>query len=473
MNPRGFFQLLRLRSLLSYLFVWAVFLIISAIGLGSRTADAVTFALMILMVPFLVYGSLLAATAQEAFHTTFGGVLPGLRRTIRRWFTISSIATSLGWAAVVHALRPDIPMFPAWMLSWLMACLLLPSESGHTGRSLAIKLGSVIVVGAVFFQARLLLECTIAHPWLIGAAAGCGAPFCVLLGFDRERLRRQALTPRISPFGDWDERSLERRIQSLKHPFQGRTATRRWRETWLGNDLWAWARAASYENSGRKLLSLVAVFPLLNLALDLFAAYPKPGQRADFIYYMLADPAAYHGGFSPTYNLLTIIFAMILGVLATAGLQNDRVYPLSRRDRAGVCFRSVLSFELGLVLSWGLIQLVIALVARMQATAPRPIPIIPWFVFELGLVLSILPLLQWARFIPKRLGCVGTLLTAFVLMPALIGWIVMYFAASVLRLPSLTTCLVTCAILPVATHMLAWYLLRRDYARRDLITVPS
>jgi hypothetical protein len=474
MNPRGYFQLLRIRIVLLHVFVGAVLASVSAAGLRSRPMDSAAFVWIILLIPLLVYGSLLAAAAQEAFHTTYGPVLPGLRQIVRRWFTLASIAAALGWAIVVHYLWPEIRVFPAWMLSWLFACVLLPSESRLSRRSLAIRVAAILMIGAVALRPRLLFASAVAHPGSIGVVAGCGAGCCIWLGFGRERLRRRGLTPWISPFSDLGDRDLEKRIPSLAQPLAfWRKSARQWPETWLGYRLRAWARAASYENGTFRLLAVVSFIPLLNLVLDLLAVAPKPGLRAEFIYQMLSDPASYHGTFSPSYRLLMAFVALGLGIGATSGLKNDRLYPLSRRDRASVCFRSILTFEAGLVLGWGLIQFALIFVARSLAPMPRPMPPIPWFAIELGLVLSLLPIVQWLKFIPSRVGCLGALLIALVLMPALVGWICVYCAASVYRLPGLSAGLVICVVLPAAAHGLAWLLLKHAYARRDLITVPQ
>jgi hypothetical protein len=489
MNPRGFFQLLRPRS-----FVYFGLAVIAgaavAISTSSTSTDTRFFWSMILLAP-LGMGAILASAAQEAFHTTFGGILPGLRDTIRRWFILSSVTVSLSWALMVHILHPGIPWFPAWMLAWLAICSQVPIGVVGWRNSPHAMLVALIAVSCVFYGEDWLYEWTIAHPWLLGLAASAGASYCLWLGFDRDQLRRspgvssclrpefdgdllnrRIFIPLISSFNDSEKWSLQRRIGSFQQPFEERPSTRQWSNRWRENELWAWAKAAWLENGGRALLIIVSLFPLLNLAMNLFLSRPRPGQQVEFVFYSLTDPAAGKGAFNPSLTMLLIIFALILGITTTAGLQNDRLYPLSRRERAGVCFRSLLMFEAGLGLSWGLIQLAIISAIKAHATAPLPIPAVPWFLFELGVIFSILPLLQWARFIPSRIGWVGALLTAFVLMPVLVTGIVLFFAAYILGLPPAAG-LATCTVLPLTTHVLAWYLLRRDYARCDLVIAPQ
>lgn len=470
MNPRGYFLLFQRREVLLWTSVSAL-LALPMLWLGRSSApmEPGAFTLLILVVP-LWLGAATAKSVQEVLHTTFSETLPGLRIVLQRWFVLSSAAASLAWVLVVHRSHLELPWLPAWMLAWLMMCLSVPSEPGGFAGSRIATVLVALAVGYVLFVAPWI-QAMQAHPWLFGLAGGASAVGCLRLGFDRNRLRRRAGTPRPPSF-DVEEDAV-RQMQHLSRNLLavGSASGESWSDTWLGNNPRAWTRAAWYENNGRRLLVLAALYPLFNLFAALLSAKSSPLGTAAYVFHSFVDPVELGQADHAPILFLIVLLVIVVSAAGTAGLRNDRVYPLSRRDRARVSFRSGLRFGLVLCATWCLLSLALVLAAKAVAAPPLRLPAVPWFVFELGALLSIFPLLQWGQLIPSRFGCLASLLIAIFVIPLLLAGLGLFFAARILG-PPLWCAVATCTVLPLATHVLAWSWLRWHYARCDLVTAP-
>lgn len=460
MNPRGYFLLLSERVLFVNLPILALQIVVNYAMIQTPVRG---MSYLELIIGAVALWRVLAPPVSGLMGTSFGMLLPGVEKVLRFWFGVTSLAASLVWVVGFSFLGSKLPWFPAWMAIWALVCLSLVVQSNQSWAGVS-TIGVIIALGKFGSDLAHLM---VRSPWWLGTGAGGIAVWALWFGTTRESLRRQAMAARRRRENTGTDRRTDDVFRPLMARLTGGGAQIRIGGFSRGKGLWGWMRAAAFEGGSVKYLALAAAVPFVRLLIDLCEASLISAGRAELIFYKLANPAAYTRGYPSAVDLLGIVFTLLFMLLATLGLRSELLYPLSRVDRAAVRFRMLLLAEGVLVATWGLGQLVVALLAQAQLPTSQPLPVVPWFVFELGLLLGAFPLLQWATTFPR-------ILTFFEGLPAALGtlavgglWMGTYFWASIARLPSAPVAIVVCLGVPVVSHVLAWRALRQHYANCD------
>jgi hypothetical protein len=148
----------------------------------------------------LLCGALLAGAMHELMHQSFFGILPGARRSLRRWHAgvLAGIAAVL--ATLSRRLVPEMPVASTIGIS--AAILTLPllnrriSQSGN--RILLLVSGLALGCVSLYFFGGRLYAAGLSAPWAVLPAGLLVAGGCFRLGFDRARVRERAGRPFLS-----------------------------------------------------------------------------------------------------------------------------------------------------------------------------------------------------------------------------------------------------------------------------------
>ena len=317
------------------------------------------FLALAVVAPWLC-GGLLAGGLHEFMHQSFFGVLPGARRSLRRWHggVLAGMAAAL--AALSWWLVPEMPVGST--VGFGAAILALPLLNRRAPQSvgrLLVVWGSVLLgcMSLYFVGGRLYAAC-LAAPWAVLPGGLLIAGGCFRIGFDRRQVRARAGRPFRSELNSVrglfrkDGRALMATIIAEQQRRDKRVG-RDWLETSVNCSDRAWLRVLLHEQYGPRRqpavwvsfaagMLIVTAMPL-GIGLLLGKLYDPTTDMAS-----LCEAIATFGrtGFSSGHSsvihslgLLYLTPAWMGFVMALIPRPMPRVaYPLSRRRLAWLDF---------------------------------------------------------------------------------------------------------------------------------------
>lgn len=361
----------------------------------------------------LSLGLVVGHVVHDIRHRFFAWTLPGLSARLKATIVGIAFLTAVGWSAVFRGQLGDVGALSSFAGAGL---LFMVSASLWTSWRATLATWAVLIPAVLWIDE--LFRFIRAQPLVWTVVALGGAVICFDRGFNRSSWRRRPFLPFYSRLDQWNlveatRRENERLTRSSR--------TGRWRVSYLGAEPHNWARAARYERFGAAspwkwmaLSSAGLVVPgLLGLSL-LLLRQPSLETGLDAAYYALFGGAAPPPTPLPTTTLspaLTLLllgsgaFALVLGL--TPQLQRGWVYPLSRRLRGLIAYRTSLAVNVGVAVR-GLVIFGAygALVALLRGRT-GVLDSVPIFARGVIALLILVPLLQWidlqlARASPQR-----------------------------------------------------------------------
>ena len=196
MNARSYCRLTRpvVTALIVIVYSWISWIEIRS--LMHLPGSANWFLTLAVVAPWLS-GAILTGPLHELMHQSFFGVLPGARRSLRRWHggVLAGVAGVL--VALSFWLAPGMPVASTAGLSVaILALPLLNRRASQSGVRFVWVAGAVLFgCGAIYLAGGRLYEAGLAHPWAVLAAGTLIAAGCFRLGFDRQLVRARAGRP--------------------------------------------------------------------------------------------------------------------------------------------------------------------------------------------------------------------------------------------------------------------------------------
>ena len=221
------------------------------------------FLALAVVAPWLC-GGLLAGGLHEFMHQTFFGVLPGARRSLRRWHCgvlggVTAVLAALSWRLV-----PGMPVLSTIGVSAaVMALPLLNRRAPHsTSRFLWIAGCVLLVCGMLYVSCGRLYAACLAAPWAVFPGGLLIAVGCFRIGFDRLRVRARAGRPfraelnSIRGLFKKDGRALMAMVVAEQ---QGHDSSvgRDWLESSIDGSDRAWLRVLLHERYGQRARAAV------------------------------------------------------------------------------------------------------------------------------------------------------------------------------------------------------------------------
>jgi len=216
------------------------------------------FLALAVVAPWLC-GGLLAGGLHEFMHQSFFGVLPGARRSLRRWHGGVLAGVTAVLAALSSRLVPGMPVLSTVGVSAAVLALpLLNRRAPQSVGRLLLVWGSVLLgcMSLYFVGGRLYAAC-LAAPWAVLPGGLLIAGGCFRIGFDRRQVRSRAGRPFRSELNSVrglfrkDGRALMATIIAEQQRRDKRVG-RDWLETSVNCSDRAWLRVLLHERHGQR-----------------------------------------------------------------------------------------------------------------------------------------------------------------------------------------------------------------------------
>jgi len=355
----------------------------------------------------LAAGFLAGALVQELQHTTFAIALPDVRSRVSSGFLVCGAVVAI---VVVGAIA--MTGVPPGGLPALYAFALGAFGFGGTLNdplSRWVSAVNVVVVLSVVVSSVELARIVERHPWPTTVASLAVGAIGVARLFARSTFRRKpfrASKPLPGRFSLEKSDAVERSKMIARGPRRSR-----WRGGMLGDDPWRWVRAALYEV--RPVRGLRGMATRIGRAWGIgvivfLSAWADKGDMGlgEALARSLHDallrsphvpPFGQRGG---PYLMVVLVIAtagVLVPLLAPIALRDESVYPLSRRQRAGVSFRAGLvdvGFFLGVV---GPILFALGSLAGRAVGIGSRFDFMPWFLRALLVTVILMPVVHRGR----------------------------------------------------------------------------
>ena len=328
-------------------------------GVMHLPASATWFLTLAVLAPLLC-GSLLTGGLHECMHLSFFGVLPGARRSLRRWHcgVLAGIAVVLGGLSLWRT--HDTPVEATIGLCAIFLTLPLLNRRGSQSPRRLFSLVGCLLLGCALFDlvGARLYSLAMAAPWAIFAAGLFIAAFCLRVGFDRKRVRGRAGRPfRSAATGISVMFTKHGRMMQAKTVAEAQSRSQRIGRDWplesVDGSAWDWLRVLLHEHFGQQgrfvwlagVCVVMAIFAAMPVAISLLIErLAEPGANSAQFCEIVATfgRTGSFPGHSPVMAMLALMFLMpywIVLVLALTPLPMSRIaYPLSRRRLAWLNF---------------------------------------------------------------------------------------------------------------------------------------
>lgn len=450
-------------------------------ALATPAARETLVAAMLVFVLPTALGGLVAWSAFDFLLCPLAPTLPGARRGIARGLVLFGLAAAVATAAAAAAVD-EAPAHASKLVVFLGLALLtygvavLSADPVRPGRRALGTLVSVVVVLEVAFADRIV-QGALALPWALGPVAGLAGLGLVLAPLRAAPSRARALLSHDEIGASY--RALDYRLPYAS-PLDGRSDDARASSIERVRTEADWARSTVHELTGHMRggwVAAMAVQALLWSAIVVgtcfLAGLERSGSDGGLLfraYRALDDP----GPGRPVAMLVLATWAAMFTTLAPFVSCSGFFHPLSRRQRAGVAWRTALGANLTALGSIALLlTLVAALLRRLAGFGGWSPP----GILAVALVLAVLlPLGQWARlrFLDASLerptpAVVGLVAGSVSISFLLLTWGVLA-AAEAARLDVHPALLLSAGLAAFAVSQLAWRsVLAAHFRGRDLV----
>jgi hypothetical protein len=438
-GPGTLLRLLARRHMLWTLFplFWAVAVPLMVVG-GADASSTQLWHVMVL-VP-AVLGAAVAFARLELQHTTLSWPLPGVRNGLVAGTLAVAVPLAAGCALLAAWTAPagagTVYFAAAFGVS--LFCFAFASGIPDTGIQPSLRWTGLGVLAVAAVRPGLLSALVAAAPWLVTAAAACGAAIMLAVPFSRQAARRRhfrwsAAAPDIRTDLYWRAR-----------PSQGA----RWAGSLSTDNLIPWLRAAAYEGAAGRRVPLAAQYLLMA-----FIA-------------VLAGHLVGHAG-------QTMIVSGILLVQGRLRLGSGLSYPLSRTQRADLATAGAL-VEAAVFVALLSLMLMVVRVAAVSVPA--------WFADDggsaafgwlpaLAMTFAWAPVAQWGPVIwPGPPGSGVDVRRVFLLLAYAVPAVISARAIGGLDSAAIAG---LAAVLAAAGYTVFWLAARRHLARADLLHLTA
>jgi len=401
------------------------------------------FLTLAVVVPLLC-GSLLTGAIHELMHQSFFGVLPGARRSLRRWHggMLAIVTTAL--AATSSKLVPDMSVASTIGISAAVLALPLLNRRASPSPSRFLWIAACLLLGCGLFYlvGAQIYSIATAAPWVVLPAGLSIAGACFRIGFDRNRVRARAGRPFRSMLNSLrylfskDGRTLQATVLAEAQRRNKRIG-RDWLVKSVDSSDRAWLQVLLHERygiarhstvwTGIVLLMLIGTAMPLGFIL-LFGSLSGSAGNLSSLCEAIATSgrSGLQSGFSPSkfISFISFFIPILMGFLgAIVPAPMSRIaYPLPRHRIARLSFiLSARQAGLGVALQvfgvFGIVffsSLLAGIPIRME-NASGPMAVI-------FLQLPVIPLMQSTVLVKPRLLAVSGFSLLFILFFASIGF---------------------------------------------------
>jgi hypothetical protein len=355
----------------------------------------------------LCAGWLAGAVVQEFQHTSFGALLPAVRRRVAAGFLTAGLALSTVVVGSI-ALRGDgtrnLPLlFVVALGAYCFGGIFRDPLSNW------VTTVNVVLALSVIVNSRRMAAFAEGHPWTtVLVASGIGAG-CFLRLFARSTFRRKPFRATAPLPGRYSVEKTQRYRTRLRvEAGPGKTT---WSPGYLGVGLWRWVRAAIHEVHGSNLRrdNAKALIPLAYFTLLCVGhAWAERGDLSlgEAVARTIYD-ALFRSPHQPVFGEKGSPFLFVAIAVAAVGvvtalfrpvtLNPAMAHPLSRRQLAAVRFRGGLADAAILLAIPGLGLFALGHLAGWLAGYEIRFDFLPFFFRVLLITLVLMPLAHWGQ----------------------------------------------------------------------------